>query len=69
MAKQTNKAKATTTVEPFAAAVQLPEGSELLYIINDDTGEIRQAVTRAGYAPAPMPFGFRLARANEVPTE
>lgn len=49
--------------------VALPPGSEYTYILNDDTGEMRQVVARAGYAPTPMPFGFRLATADEVKKE
>lgn len=41
--------------------------AEDCYIYNEDTGELRMVRTRAGYAPAPMPFGFRLAKDSEIP--
>lgn len=52
------------TDKPIAPPV---DASEDCYIINDDTGELRLVRTRAGYAPAPMPFGFRLAKNEEIP--
>lgn len=74
MAKRTSKAKAEAAEEtqemPTAteeATAPLAPDTELQYIYNEDTGELRQVVARAGYAPVPMPFGFRLARNEEVP--
>jgi hypothetical protein len=65
--------KTTETVEikPADAVPVAPvdPDHEVQWIINDDTGEMRQTIARAGYAPAPMPFGFRLAKANEVSGE
>lgn len=43
-----------------------PPDTELTHIYNEDTGDWREVYTRAGYAPAPMPFGFRLATEVEV---
>jgi len=37
------------------------------WLYNEDTGELRLTRVRAGYAPAPMPFGFRLAKNDEIP--
>jgi len=50
-------------------AVQIvtePDSTQM-YIINDDTGELRQVTARLGYAPVSLPFGFRLAHEEEVP--
>ena len=37
------------------------------WLYNEDTGELRLTRVRAGYAPAPMPFGFRVAKNEEIP--
>jgi hypothetical protein len=62
--------KTTETVEIVPSAetigLTLPPDSELTHIYNEDTQEMRQVVARAGYAPAPMPFGFRLVTAEEA---
>lgn len=71
---ETVKAEPLKTVE--TVEVREPEASlprsvvkdgEDCYIYNEDTGELRMVRARAGYAPAPMPFGFRLARNEEIP--
>lgn len=58
----------TVEIVPNAETIglALPADSELTHIYNEDTREMRQVVARAGYAPAPMPFGFRLATADEL---
>ena len=50
-----------------APVVPVVDDSEDCYLYNEDTGELRMVRVRAGYAPAPMPFGFRLARNEEIP--
>lgn len=66
---ETVKAEPLKTVE--TVEVRLPrsvvDDGEDCYIYNEDTGELRLVRARAGYAPAPMPFGFRLARNEEIP--
>lgn len=54
------------TVESVPSAPSDPD-TEDCYLYNEDTGELRMVRMRAGYAPTPMPFGFRLARAEEIP--
>ena len=64
MAKSTNKQKQRPPKRRRRCPRQpenhgtLAPDTELQYIYNEDTGELRQVVARAGYAPVPMPFGF-----------
>lgn len=52
---------------PLPAESPVVDDSEDCYIFNEDTGELRLTRVRAGYAPAPMPFGFRVAKNEEIP--
>lgn len=61
--------KPVETVEVKPAEPALPPDSEWQWIIHEDTGELRQVAARAGYAPTPMPQGFRLAKSSEVPND
>ena len=81
MAKRTRKAtpkveeaQEMPAAEPVTSgdtepAPTLPPDTEMQWIISENTGELRQVTSRAGYAPTPMPAAFRLAKADEVPGE
>lgn len=58
-----------TFVETEKSAADNPpvDDAEDCWLYNEDTGEVRLTRVRAGYAPAPMPFGFRVAKNEEIP--
>lgn len=51
-----------------SAIAAASDDSTISYIFNENTRELRQVTTRAGYASAPMPFGFRVATPDEIAT-
>jgi hypothetical protein len=55
--------------ELAAASAQEDPDHEIAYVVSDegkDAGKVREIKTRRGYAPAPLPFGYRPATDEEI---